>query len=613
MPNEPNAVHRARGTLSRTPDLARLAAARARERGWRTLTTLSVDARELRQVVLLPERPHPVVLCARVRAAAAPGSAWEAAARREARSEHVVGVLAGLPPDGSVETDRSGTVEFLMLEHAQGGTLSALLDRRRMVRADEAATILIGTASGLGALHEAGWAVGGLTADGIAFRPDGCPAVDGLRDARPLTDADALSDRRAYRAIAERLCTLVPSPGGWRLLDAVDAALSVPAPHAGSNAGPWERAISGVLAVVEPGVVRLGEDVDAAGATAAGIGAAGMRAMGGAAREVGAHGAGAAVESHAESAPVVGLGAGGEGSRTPRRTHGELVAAGLRVAADHARRSAVRRDQQRRPETDLGGAETLPHRSAASALSPLSAYEPVAAVTDVLLDGRPVAHVTGRLRAWLAVRKKLVAVAVAPVVAIGAVLVLLPGPADADGAGAASDAVGAGGASGTRSGAPAARTGSGRSGPAPEDERTSSPSSSPSSSSSSPSSPPSSSPPGVPGAAGAPVGGEPVEAAPVLLRARHACFAAKAREAACLNDIVQAGSPLAESDRAALDGAVLAEGFDYAGAAVELMQRWGDAALVSVAPDRARTPKSEPASLLMVRSEAGWRLREVFP
>jgi hypothetical protein len=99
----------------------------------------------------------------------------------------------------------------------------------------------------------------------------------------------------------------------------------------------------------------------------------------------------------------------------------------------------------------------------------------------------------------------------------------------------------------------------------------------------------------------------------VLLRARHACFAAKAREAACLNDIVQAGSPLAESDRTALDGAVLAEGFDYAGAAVELMQRWGDAALVSVAPDRARTPKSEPASLLMVRSEAGWRLREVFP
>lgn len=102
-------------------------------------------------------------------------------------------------------------------------------------------------------------------------------------------------------------------------------------------------------------------------------------------------------------------------------------------------------------------------------------------------------------------------------------------------------------------------------------------------------------------------------AATALLLARHACFAARVREASCLDDIVQEGSPLADSDRAAVGGDASADEYDYAGAAVELVQRWGEAALVSVAPDRVRTRKSEPASLLMVRSEAGWRLREVFP
>lgn len=102
-------------------------------------------------------------------------------------------------------------------------------------------------------------------------------------------------------------------------------------------------------------------------------------------------------------------------------------------------------------------------------------------------------------------------------------------------------------------------------------------------------------------------------AATALLLARHACFAARVREVSCLDDIVQEGSPLADSDRAAVGGDASADEYDYAGAAVELVQRWGEAALVSVAPDRVRTRKSEPASLLMVRSEAGWRLREVFP
>ncbi|GAB3579125.1 hypothetical protein GCM10027406_16560 [Leifsonia lichenia] len=553
MPNEPNAVRRSGAALSRSPDLARLAAARARERGWQSLATLAVDARELRQVVLLPEYPHPVVMCVRVRSdtggGAASTSAWETAARSAARSEHVVGVLA---PHGD-DVARGGAVEFLMLEHALGGTLSALLDRRRTVRADEAATILIGVALGLGALHEAGWSVGGLTSDGIAFRRDGCPAIDGLRHARPLTGTDAVADAVAYRAVADRLSTLVPAPGGWRLLNAVDAALAGCA-HA-VDCAAWERVVAGVLAVVEPGVVHLGDDL-------AGVG-------------------------DEKSSEVVRSDSETEGDRARWRTQSELLSAGLSGAAERARLSESRRPPSwtgQRPPLELGrGQPDSAHGTASSALSPLSAYEPVAAVTSALLDGRPLAHLTGRVRAWLAVRKKLVAVAVAPVIAVGAVLVLLPGAADGAGSGPA--------AAGPE--AEHTRLGS-------ENDRTTSP--------------PAATPTLSPSAASAlSVPGDPVGAAPVLLRARHACFAATAPKASCLNDIVQDGSPLAEADRAALDGGESADRFDYAGAAVELVQRWGDAALVSVAPDRARTPKSEPASLLMVRSEAGWRLREVFP
>lgn len=50
----------------------------------------------------------------------------------------------------------------------------------------------------------------------------------------------------------------------------------------------------------------------------------------------------------------------------------------------------------------------------------------------------------------------------------------------------------------------------------------------------------------------------------------------------------------------------------YAGAQARITQRWGDAALVRVEPDPEEVPNSEPASLLLVRGEAGWRVRAVY-
>ncbi|WP_226655019.1 hypothetical protein [Leifsonia sp. LS1] len=49
-----------------------------------------------------------------------------------------------------------------------------------------------------------------------------------------------------------------------------------------------------------------------------------------------------------------------------------------------------------------------------------------------------------------------------------------------------------------------------------------------------------------------------------------------------------------------------------AGASAEVTQRWGDAALVRIVPDAASGADSEPASLLLLRNEAGWRIRAVY-
>jgi hypothetical protein len=108
---------------------------------------------------------------------------------------------------------------------------------------------------------------------------------------------------------------------------------------------------------------------------------------------------------------------------------------------------------------------------------------------------------------------------------------------------------------------------------------------------------------------GPPTADDPVAAARDLLDRRAACFAAL--DLRCLGTVVQPGSAIEASDRAALAAAREGEAvaptvFDPA--TVEVVAEMGGAVLV-----RARVaPEREPASLLMVRGEAGWRLREVF-
>lgn len=106
------------------------------------------------------------------------------------------------------------------------------------------------------------------------------------------------------------------------------------------------------------------------------------------------------------------------------------------------------------------------------------------------------------------------------------------------------------------------------------------------------------------------VGDDPAAAARVLLERRAECF--ETLDLGCLDGVLQPGSAIESDDRAALlaarDGAELVDsGFDLT--AVHVTAEMGDAVLIGLT--RA-TPEREPASLLVVRGEAGWRLREIF-
>ena len=78
----------------------------------------------------------------------------------------------------------------------------------------------------------------------------------------------------------------------------------------------------------------------------------------------------------------------------------------------------------------------------------------------------------------------------------------------------------------------------------------------------------------------------------------------------CLDAVAQPGSPIESADRLALSEAregAAAPVTRFDPATIEVTAEMGAAVLV-----RAAAPGREPASLLMVRGEAGWRLREVF-
>ncbi|RXZ67613.1 protein kinase [Agromyces albus] len=101
-----------------------------------------------------------------------------------------------------------------------------------------------------------------------------------------------------------------------------------------------------------------------------------------------------------------------------------------------------------------------------------------------------------------------------------------------------------------------------------------------------------------------------ISATAELLELRSSCFATL--DLSCLDAVVQPGSAIETDDRAAMVAAREGDGvppLDYDLDRITLTTEMGSALLVSVPFTSA---EREPASILVMRSEAGWRLREIF-
>ena len=108
-------------------------------------------------------------------------------------------------------------------------------------------------------------------------------------------------------------------------------------------------------------------------------------------------------------------------------------------------------------------------------------------------------------------------------------------------------------------------------------------------------------------------GDDPVAAVVALLAHRALCLAGESL--ICLIDVDQTGSALLALDsydvRQRQQGGTGQDLADYVAFFPSLAERTGDLAVVAVTPPPGQE-KSQPASVLVVKGEGGWRLREIF-
>src|SRR5690606_29934069 len=99
---------------------------------------------------------------------------------------------------------------------------------------------------------------------------------------------------------------------------------------------------------------------------------------------------------------------------------------------------------------------------------------------------------------------------------------------------------------------------------------------------------------------------DPLLAVVQLLKKRESCF--RELSLLCLEDVNQSGSAALASDRGAMaamrDGSATVERPSVDPTGAVMVERLGDSVLIEIGPQTA------PASLLLMRSEAGWRIRD---
>ena len=103
-------------------------------------------------------------------------------------------------------------------------------------------------------------------------------------------------------------------------------------------------------------------------------------------------------------------------------------------------------------------------------------------------------------------------------------------------------------------------------------------------------------------------GDDPIAAAVTLLEARARCFTEIS--VICLDDVDQQGSGALSSDQSAMrdaqNGAEVLAPFLAGADELALVEQVGDAVLL----EWIEPGENEPASLLLMKGEAGWRIRD---
>ena len=103
-------------------------------------------------------------------------------------------------------------------------------------------------------------------------------------------------------------------------------------------------------------------------------------------------------------------------------------------------------------------------------------------------------------------------------------------------------------------------------------------------------------------------GDDPIAAMVALLQARDRCMAD--RSVLCLDAVGQVGSSALDDDqrlvRSLQDGAESPQPFLVDAEQVTLAERLGDTALLELVD----APEAQPASILLMKTEAGWRIRD---
>jgi len=451
----------------------------------------------------------------------------------------------------------------LVQERLDGRTLARLLTDRGTIATGEAVTLLAPVVAALAALHDSGLRHGAIGPAAILLHPSGRPVLGGLSAVRDLPDVPTARLRvlrddysgvvGLLRDVFAHLDAGAEAGGSTReaglLVDRFEARIALTPFRPGL--AELERDLFG-WATATP--VRLGAP-EAADASRARVTPARVPvAVGGV---PGTHRTG----RHRVTAPErvranLRQGHRAGGGATDAYTSGELFPDGARSAGREAFLGLP------------GDAIALVRGLSGSAWQ--------------LLDGHPGERLRARIGAALRVRRRPVLVAV--LVGLSAVvlaLTLLP-PGGLSSRGQEDPIPGATAmASPPATAASGAPTAAGK--PAASDDTTN-------------------------GESAERTGDDPVLALPALLQARADCLAQAS--VICLDAVNQSGSAAMAADSYAVrmrqEGGAPTIEPDYTALTASLVERTGDVALLEL------TGNSKPASVLVVKGEAGWLLREIF-